>query len=76
MKLQRFFQVGQRFFFCFTLAGDVNVKALGNVPVTFSGYRRRKWPFHNGIVSQLRGVGGGSVQGLKPQLFVGPNSTA
>ena len=51
MKLQRFFQVGESFFFGFTLAGDVDFETLGDKPVALSPYRCRKWAFHSGILS-------------------------
>ena len=46
MKLQRFFQVDERFLFSFTLAGDVDFETLGNIPLALSPYRCRKWAFH------------------------------
>lgn len=51
VKLQSLFQVGEGFFFGFTLAGDVNFEALRDVPITLAPNRCRKWTFHEGILA-------------------------
>ncbi len=36
MELERLTEIGESFFFRFALAGDIDFKALGNVPVSFA----------------------------------------
>jgi hypothetical protein len=42
MQLQRFLQIRKRFFLGLSLAGDVDIKTLGNVPFAFSPDPRRE----------------------------------
>lgn len=51
VQFQGLFQVGESFFFGFTLAGHVNLEALRDVPVAFAPYRCNKWPFHGSILA-------------------------
>lgn len=51
MQLQRFLQVREGFFFRLTLAGDIDLKALRDIPITLTPHGRRKWPFHSSILA-------------------------
>jgi len=46
VELERFLQVGQRFFFGFALACYVDFQALGDVPLPLTPSGRGEWPFH------------------------------
>jgi hypothetical protein len=52
VELQRFFQIGERFFFGFALAGNIDFKALRDIPVAFAPNRCREWTFHKVILAQ------------------------
>ena len=52
VKLQRFLQVGESFFFGRTLTGDIDLEALGNIPVTFAPNGSSKRSLHDHILAQ------------------------
>lgn len=53
VELKRFFQVGQRLFFTFTLAGNITLEALGNIPVAFAPYSSGERSLHDHILSLI-----------------------
>ena len=52
MQFQRFLQVGESFLFGRTLTGDIDLEALGNVPITFAPNGSGKRSFHDHILAQ------------------------
>lgn len=52
MKLERFPEVFERLLFTLALAGDINVKALRNIPLSFAPDGRGEWSLHKLIFSQ------------------------
>ena len=54
VEFQRFPQVGEGLFLGFTLAGDVEFQALGDVPRPLAPDRCGEWSLHDSIVSQAR----------------------
>jgi hypothetical protein len=52
VELERFLQVGQRLFFSFALACDVDLEALGDVPVSLSPNTCCEGALHESIFSQ------------------------
>jgi hypothetical protein len=70
MQLQCFFQIGQRSLFRRALAGDINLEALGDSPISFVPNRCGKWTFHDlnlaqGIMAiqlRMRRAGSGKMR--------------
>jgi len=52
VQFQRFLQVGASFFFGRTLTGDIDLEALGNIPVTFAPNGSGKRSLHDHILAQ------------------------
>ncbi len=51
VQFQRLLQVGERTFFGFALAGDIDFQALGDVPIPLAPNGRGEWSFHDYILS-------------------------
>jgi len=54
MQFKRFPQVGKGFFLGLALAGDIDLQALGDVPLPLTPNGRGEWSLHDLIVSQAR----------------------
>jgi hypothetical protein len=55
MEFQGFFEVREGFLLGLTLTGDVNFKALRDVPISLTPNRCGKWTFHESIFAQAGG---------------------
>ena len=54
VELQCLFQIGQSFFFTFTLAGDIDFQALRNKPVSFAPHGSGEQSLYNPSFSHKR----------------------
>src|ERR1035437_9250171 len=54
VELQSLLHIGEGLFLGFTLAGNVEFQALGDVPRPLAPDRRGEWSIHDLIVSQAR----------------------
>src|SRR5271169_4502334 len=52
VQFQRFLQVGKSLFLGFALAGDIELQALGDVPLPLAPNCRGEWSLHDFIVPQ------------------------
>lgn len=66
VKLQRFFQVGERLFLGLTLTGNVDLETSGDVPIPFSPDGSSKRSLHNHILSQKRAFFNRLAQPMSP----------
>jgi len=55
VQFQGFLQVGESFFFGLALAGDIDLEALRDVPVSLAPYCRCEWSLYNIILPQAGG---------------------
>jgi hypothetical protein len=51
VELQCLFQIGKSLVFAFTLAGDIRLQELRNVPIAFAPYDSREGSLHDHILS-------------------------
>jgi hypothetical protein len=51
MKFECFLQIGKSLFFRFTLAGDINLQALRDIPVPLAPDSCGEWSLHDHILS-------------------------
>ncbi len=51
VEFQSFLEIGQCFSLGFTLARNIQLKALRDVPITFPPNASRKWTLHGSILS-------------------------
>ena len=56
VQLNRFLEIGESLFLGVALAGDVELKALGDIPPPLAPNGSRKWSLHDLIVSQARAL--------------------
>ena len=56
MKLECLLEIAQSFFLCLSLAGDVKLKALSNVPVAFAPDSGCEWSLHGQYCFTLRSL--------------------
>lgn len=56
VELQSFLEIRQCLRFGFTLARDIKLKALSDVPIAFSPNARCKWTLHALILSYESGL--------------------
>jgi len=52
VKFERFFQIGESGFLGFTLAGNINFQALGDIPIPLAPDGCGEWSLHDCILSQ------------------------
>jgi len=56
VKLQGFLQVRKSFFLAVPLTGNIDFKALRDIPIPLAPDRCREWPLHETILAHVRGT--------------------